>query len=72
MVSLTELPAQRLHDLHHGRASLLFASDADLAVVSKVLGYSSYAITADTFAHFLAMSGHRPPTRRRTHPAEDL
>jgi integrase len=29
----------RLHDLRHGRASLLLAAGADIAVVSKILGH---------------------------------
>ncbi len=43
----------RVHDLRHGAASLLLASGADLAVVSKMLGHSSITITADTYAHLL-------------------
>lgn len=43
----------RLHDLRHGRASLLLAAGVDLAVVSKMLGHSSITITADTYAHLL-------------------
>jgi integrase len=62
LVAQTCLPPQRLHDLRHGRASLLLASGADLAVVSKVLGHSGYAITADTYAHLLEGAGGMPPT----------
>jgi len=43
----------RVHDLRHGRASLLLAAGVDLAVVSKMLGHSSITITADTYAHLL-------------------
>jgi len=47
----------RLHDLRHGRASLLLASGSDLTVVSKTMGHSSYSFTADTYAHLLAGAG---------------
>jgi integrase len=43
----------RLHDLRHGAASLRLASGTDIAVVSKLLGHSSIAITADTYSHLL-------------------
>ncbi|GAA4287288.1 site-specific integrase [Georgenia daeguensis] len=43
----------RLHDLRHGAASLMLADGVDIAVVSKVLGHSSIAITVDTYAHLL-------------------
>jgi integrase len=43
----------RLHDLRHGRASLLLAAGVDIAVVSKILGHGSISITADTYAHLL-------------------
>ena len=42
---------QRLHDLRHGRASLLLASGTDIALVSKLLGRSSIGITVDTYSH---------------------
>jgi integrase len=47
----------RLHDLRHGRASLLLAAGVDIAVVSKVLGHSTIALTADTYSHLLAGVG---------------
>lgn len=43
----------RLHDLRHGYASLLLAAGVDIAVVSKLLGHSSVAITADIYSHLL-------------------
>jgi len=45
--------AIRLHDLRHGQASLMLAADVPLAVVSKRLGHSSIALTADTYSHLL-------------------
>ncbi len=49
----------RLHDLRHGRASLLLASGAPLAVVSKMLGHSSITITSDTYSHLLEGVGRQ-------------
>lgn len=43
----------RLHDLRHGAASLMLASGVPLVVVSKRLGHSSVAITADVYSHLL-------------------
>lgn len=43
----------RLHDLRHGYASLMLAAGVDVAVVSKLLGHSSIAITSDTYSHLL-------------------
>lgn len=49
----------KLHDLRHGRASMLMASGTDIAVVSKMLGHSSIAITADTYSHLLDGIGRK-------------
>lgn len=43
----------RLHDLRHGQASLMLAAGVPMATVSKRLGHSSIAITADTYSHLL-------------------
>jgi hypothetical protein len=43
----------RVHDLRHGAASLLLASGADMALVSKRLGHSSISVTTDTYSHLL-------------------
>lgn len=43
----------RLHDLRHGRASLMLAAGIDIAVVSKILGHASIRTTADTYSHLL-------------------
>ena len=43
----------RLHDLRHGRASLLLAAGVDIALVSKLLGHSSIGVTVDTYSHLL-------------------
>lgn len=42
-----------LHDLRHGAASLMLAAGVPLLVVSKRLGHSSLAITADLYSHLL-------------------
>ncbi len=47
----------RLHDLRHGRASLLLAAETDMTTVSKLLGHSSITITADTYSHLLGGVG---------------
>ncbi len=49
----------RLHDLRHGRASLLLAADVPMGVVSKLLGHSSITITADTYSHLLKGVGSK-------------
>ena len=49
----------RLHDLRHGRASLLMAAGIEIGVVSKMLGHSSIAITADTYSHMMEGLGRK-------------
>ena len=43
----------RLHDLRHGAASLRLEAGVPIEVVSKILGHSSLALTADTYSHLL-------------------
>jgi integrase len=43
----------RLRDLRHGAASLRLAAGVPIEVVSKILGHSSIALTADTYSHLL-------------------
>lgn len=40
-----------LHTLRHTAASALIASDVHMKVVQEILGHSSYAFTADIYAH---------------------
>ena len=53
LVKSSGLRKVRLHDLRHGRASMLLASGTDIALVSKMLGHSSITLTADTYSHLL-------------------
>ena len=57
LVAESGLRKIRLHDLRHGQASLMLAAGVPMAVVSKRLGHSSLAITADTYSHLLAGVG---------------
>jgi integrase len=45
--------------LRHSAASLFLASGADISTVSKLLGHSSIAVTADIYAHMLKGVGQR-------------
>jgi integrase len=45
------LPRQRFHDLRHARATLLLEDREELGVVSRILGHSQIATTADVYAH---------------------
>jgi integrase len=47
------LRVRRFHDLRHGCATLLLASGVDLKTVSAILGHSTIAITANTYAGVL-------------------
>jgi integrase len=49
----------RLHDLRHGAASLRLAAGVPIEVVSKILGHSSIALTADTYSHLLKGVGRQ-------------
>jgi integrase len=48
-----ELPPLSFHGLRHCAAPLMLASGADIAVVSKLLGHASVAITADVYGHLV-------------------
>ncbi len=47
------LPAIRFHDLRHTAATLILADGVPLVTVSKILGHSSPAVTAQIYAHAL-------------------
>lgn len=63
LVTETGLRPIRLHDLRHGRASLLLASGTDIGLVSKLLGHSSISLTSDTYSHLLAGVGREAAER---------
>jgi integrase len=54
LVAAAGLRKIRLHDLRHGRASMLIATGAQLKEVSETIGHSSITITADTYGHLFA------------------
>jgi integrase len=41
----------RVHDLRHTAASLMIATGADIATVSRQLGHANVAITLNTYTH---------------------
>lgn len=53
------LPAMTLHGLRHMHASLLLASGADIALVSKRLGHSSISVTSDIYTHLIGDAARR-------------
>jgi integrase len=53
------LPELTFHGLRHSAASLFLAGGADISTVSKLLGHSSIAVTADIYAHMLKGVGQR-------------
>jgi integrase len=59
LIKAAGLRPVRLHDLRHGTASLAMAAEVPLPVVSKWLGHSSVAITADLYSHFLPGVGRK-------------
>lgn len=53
LVTASGLPPARPHDLRHGAATLAVAAHVDLKTVQDMLGHTSYAFTADTYATVL-------------------
>lgn len=45
------LPRKRFHDLRHGTATHMLNAGVDIRVIQQVLGHSTIAVTADTYAH---------------------
>jgi integrase len=53
----------KVHGLRHGQASLMLAAGVDIALVSKRLGHSTIAVTADTYSHLLEGVGREAAER---------
>jgi integrase len=75
LVAEADMPPIRLHDLRHVAASIAHAGGADIKSISKLLGHSTIAVTADTYtevfsevdrAQAAASAAVVPLTRRRT------
>jgi integrase len=47
------LPELSFHGLRHCAASLMLASGADIAVVSKLMGHASISVTSDVYGHLI-------------------
>jgi integrase len=63
LVTAAALPAIRLHDLRHTSASLGLDSGESLLEVSRRLGHSSIAITADVYSHVAATTARTSADR---------
>jgi hypothetical protein len=61
-----ELPALTFHGLRHCTASLMLASGADIAVVSKLMGHASVGITSDGTDTSSVPLPNKPSTVPRT------
>ncbi len=53
LLERSELPRQRLHDLRHCAASLLFAQKVPARMVMEILGHTQMATTTDLYAHMM-------------------
>ena len=61
LVRRLSLPEIRFHDLRHTCASILIENDAQMKVISDLLGHSTYSTTADIYTNILS---------KRNQPAE--
>ncbi|MGH2462705.1 MAG: tyrosine-type recombinase/integrase [Candidatus Limnocylindria bacterium] len=57
------LPHQRFHDLRNAAATLMLEDGADLAEVSRMLGHSSVAVTADIYVAWTKVMQERVAER---------
>ena len=53
------IPRQPFHQLRHACATLLLENGEELANISKLLGHSSLATTADFYGHLTPAIGRR-------------
>jgi integrase len=63
IASRAGLARASLHTLRHSAASALIASSVHVRIFQEVLGHSSYAVTADTYAH-IAVAQQREAAER--------
>lgn len=59
LLANNSLPPLKFHGLRHQFASILLESDVPLALVSKMMGHSTTAITADLYGHMVKGTAHR-------------
>lgn len=52
-VRRAQLRRIKVHDLRHGTASMLLASGADIAAISRQMGHASPAVTLTIYSHFV-------------------
>jgi integrase len=57
------IPRQPFHQLRHACATLLLESGEELANISKLLGHSSLATTADFYGHLTPDISRRAANR---------
>ena len=53
ILSLTDLPRMRAHDLRHSYATIRLLKGHDIGDVSYQMGHSSIQITFDTYTHWM-------------------
>jgi integrase len=65
------------HGLRHTYAALMLSSGTDIAVLSKLMGHSSIAVTADIYGHLVGTVAadavnRAAALRARTSPAQPV
>lgn len=53
------IPHIRVHDLRHSYASLLINKGTDIAVISRLMGHGSPAITYKIYSHFYPETNYK-------------
>lgn len=62
LLTATNLPHIRFHDLRHSAASLLLARGVELVEISKLLGHSEIRVTADLYTHLQKQTAAKAAT----------